>query len=97
MEPDHRALEKANVKIRSVRECGLLEPELLATAPNQIWSWSIKKLLGQAKWTYFYLRVILDVFSLYTEGRMVTYGQSSELARGLITDRCEERDMSRKN
>ena len=38
-------------------------PELLATAPNQLWSWDITKLLGPAKWTYFYLYVILDVFS----------------------------------
>jgi transposase InsO family protein len=39
------------------------KPELLATAPNQLWSWDITKLLGPAKWTYFYLYVILDVFS----------------------------------
>jgi transposase InsO family protein len=41
------------------------KPELLATAPNQLWSWDITKLLGPAKWTYFYLYVILDVFSRY--------------------------------
>ena len=39
------------------------KPELLATAPQQLWSWDITKLLGPAKWTYFYLYVILDVFS----------------------------------
>ncbi len=39
------------------------KPELLATAPNQLWSWDITKLRGPAKWTYFYLYVILDVFS----------------------------------
>jgi putative transposase len=37
------------------------KPELLATAPNQVWSWDITKLLGPAKWTYFYLYVILDI------------------------------------
>ena len=37
-------------------------PELLATAPNELWSWDITKLKGHAKWTYFYLYVILDVF-----------------------------------
>ena len=36
-------------------------PELLATAPNQVWTWDITKLLGPAKWTYFYLYVLLDV------------------------------------
>ena len=40
-------------------------PELLATAPNELWSWDITKLMGPAKWTYFYLYVILDVFSRY--------------------------------
>lgn len=41
------------------------KPELLATAPNQLWSWDITKLLGPSKWTYYYLYVILDVFSRY--------------------------------
>ena len=45
------------------------KPELLATAPNQVWSWDITKLLGPAKWTYFYLYVILDVYSRYV-GRL---------------------------
>src|ERR1035437_1952600 len=44
------------------------KPELLATGPNQLWSWDITKLKGSAKWTYFYLYVILDVFSRYVVG-----------------------------
>ncbi len=48
-------------------------PELLATAPNQVWSWDITKLLGPAKWTYFYLYVILDIFSRYVVGWMVAH------------------------
>jgi putative transposase len=47
------------------------KPELLARAPNQLWSYDISKLLGPAKWTYFYLYVILDVFSRYVTGWMV--------------------------
>ena len=43
-------------------------PELLATKPNQLWSWDITKLLGPMKWTYFYLYVFLDVFSRYIVG-----------------------------
>jgi putative transposase len=43
------------------------KPELMATAPNQLWSWDITKLLGPAKWTYFYLYVILDVFSRHAD------------------------------
>jgi len=47
------------------------KPELLATTPNQLWSWDITKLLGPVKWTYFYLYVILDVFSRYVTGWMM--------------------------
>jgi transposase InsO family protein len=64
------------------------KPELLATGPNQLWSWDITKLLGPAKWTYFYLYVILDVFSRYVVGWMVADGESSELAKRLIADSC---------
>jgi len=64
------------------------KPELLATGPNQLWSWDITKLLGPAKWTYFYLYVILDVFSRYVVGWMVADGESSELAKLLIADTC---------
>lgn len=60
------------------------KPELLATAPNQLWSWDITKLLGPAKWTYYYLYVILDVFSRYVVGWMVAPCESSNLAKDLI-------------
>src|SRR5256712_850951 len=66
------------------------KPELLATAPNQLWSWDITKLLGAAKWTYFYLYVILDVFSRYITGWMVTYRESAELAKRLIEESCKK-------
>ena len=59
-------------------------PELLATRPNELWSWDITKLLGPAKWTYFYLYVILDVFSRFVVGWMVAPRESAELARRLI-------------
>ena len=49
-------------------------PELLATRPNEVWSWDITKLLGPTKWTYFYLYVILDIFSRYVVGWMVAIG-----------------------
>jgi putative transposase len=69
------------------------KPELLATGPNQLWSWDITKLLGPAKWTYFYLYVILDVFSRYVVGWMVADGESSELARRLIADTCDKQEI----
>ena len=69
------------------------KPELLATAPNQLWSWDITKLLGPAKWTYFYLYVILDVFSRYVVGWMVAHRESAELARKLIEDTCRKQQI----
>ena len=63
-------------------------PELLATAPNQVWTWDITKLLGPAKWTYFYLYVILDIFSRYVVGWMVAHEESAALARKLIEQSC---------
>src|SRR5947207_3602018 len=62
------------------------KPELLATRPNQVWSWDITKLLGPAKWTYFYLYVILDVYSRYVVGWMVAHREHSELAERLIAE-----------
>jgi len=59
-------------------------PQLLAAAPNQLWSWDITKLLGPAKWTYFYLYMILDVFSRYAVGWAVAHRESAELAKRLI-------------
>jgi putative transposase len=71
------------------------KPELLATGPNQLWSWDITKLLGPAKWTYFYLYVILDVFSRYVVGWMVADGESAELAKRLIGDTCGKQAIER--
>jgi len=62
------------------------KPELLATAPNQVWSWDITKLLGPAKWTYFYLYVILDIFSRYVVGWMLADAESTRLAKRLIDE-----------
>ena len=67
--------------------------ELLATAPNELWSWDITKLLGPAKWTYFYLYVILDVFSRYVVGWMVAHRESAEMARKLIEDTCSKQQI----
>lgn len=44
------------------------KPELVAMALNQIWSWDITKLKGPAKYVYFSLYVILDLFSRYVVG-----------------------------
>ena len=70
-------------------------PQLLATRPNQLWSWDITKLLGPAKWTYFYLYVILDVFSRYVVGWMVAHRESATLAEKLIRETCVRQGIAR--
>lgn len=70
------------------------KPELLATDPNQVWSWDITKLLGPAKWTYFYLYVILDIFSRYVVGWMVATRESATLAEKLIRETCQKQSIA---
>ena len=62
------------------------KPELLASAPNQVWSWDITKLKGPAKWTCFHLYVILDIFSRCVVGWLIAQRESAELAEQLIAD-----------
>jgi len=70
------------------------KPELLATGPNQLWSWDITKLKGPVKWTYFYLYVILDVYSRYVVGWMVASRESATLANKLIGETCAKQHIS---
>jgi putative transposase len=70
-------------------------PELLACRPNELWSWDITKLLGPAKWTYFYLYVMLDVFSRYVVGWMVAHRESATLAERLIRETCIRQGIGR--
>ena len=72
------------------------KPELLATGPNQLWSWDITKLKGPVKWTYFYLYVILDVFSRYVVGWMVATRESAILAKKLISESCAKQGIERR-
>ena len=68
-------------------------PELLATKPNQVWSWDITKLKGPTKWTYFYLYTILDIFSRYIVGWLVADRESAELANILIGEACLKQEI----
>jgi putative transposase len=69
-------------------------PELLATRPNEVWSWDITKLLGPAKWTYFYLYVVLDIFSRYVVGWMIAPHESAALAERLIAETCAKQGIA---
>ena len=69
------------------------KPELLATRPNEVWSWDITKLKGPAKWTYYYLYVILDIFSRYVVGWMIAARESATLAQRLIAETCAKQQI----
>ena len=69
------------------------KPELLAIAPNQLWSWDITKLRGPVKWNYFQLYVIIDVFSRYVTGWMVAERESAELAKLFIEDSLQKHEI----
>ena len=87
--------EHGDVKERrkQVQRPNYSKPELLATAPNQVWSWDITKLKGPAKWTYFYLYVILDIFSRYVVGWMVAHREQDSLAKRLIEETCQKQGI----
>lgn len=69
------------------------KPELLAAAPNEVWSWDITRLLGPVKWTYYYLYVIVDIFSRYVTGWMVAHRESAALASRLIAETCRKQGV----
>jgi len=69
------------------------KPELLAVAPNQVWSWDITKLKRPAKWTCFHLYVILDIFSRFVVGWLIAPRECSELAQQLIADTVARHDV----
>ncbi len=93
----YRVLE-ANAEVRErrdqLRHPHYAAPELLATRPNELWSWDITKLLGPTKWTYYYLYVVLDVFSRYVVGWMLAERESAPLAEKLIAESCERQGIT---
>jgi hypothetical protein len=79
LDEDEQVRERRN----QLRHPNYVKPELLATQPNQLWSWDITKLLGPAKWTYYYLYDIMDVFSRYVVGRLIAEREFASLAEEL--------------
>ncbi len=80
----HEVRERRN----QLRHPAYRKPELLATAPRQLWSWDITKLKGTQPWRYYYLYVIMDVFSRYVVGWMVMEREAASLAEALIAETC---------
>lgn len=72
-----------------------VKPELVATAANQVWSWDITKLRGPAKWSWFYLYVIIDIYSRYVVGWMVASRESGQLAETLIRQTLAKQGIAR--
>jgi putative transposase len=71
------------------------KPELIATGPNQVYSWDITKLHGPAKWTYFYLYTVIDIFSRYVPGWMLARAERASLAEGLLEETIEKQGIGR--
>ncbi len=93
----YRILE-ANGQVRErrnqLRHPNYAKPELLATGPNQVWSWDITKLRGPEKWTYYYLYVIIDIFSRYVVGWMIAEKESAALAKRLIAETIGKEELT---
>jgi putative transposase len=79
---------------RLLRHPVYAKPELIAEGPNQVWSWDISKLMGPAKWTYFYLYVIVDIFSRRVVGWCVADTESASLFKPLFEDAAAKYDVA---
>jgi putative transposase len=72
-----------------------VKPELVATKPNQCWSWDITKLHGPAKWSYFHLYVIIDIYSRYVVGWLIAESEPAALAEKLLAETIAKHDIDR--
>lgn len=90
LEDEHNGVKELR---RHVQRPHYVKPELLATDPNQVYSWDITKLKGPAKWTYFYLYGILHILSRYVVGWMVAHCEQAALARQLIEESCTKQNI----
>ncbi len=89
--------EHAEVRERrnQLRHPAYHKPELLATGPNQVWSWDITKLRGPSKGVYYYLYVIIDIYSRYVVGWLIAEVESADLAEQLIAETCAKQGVQR--
>jgi putative transposase len=95
----YRLLRQVHGEVRERRRHAVhpprVKPELVAHGPNECWSWDITKLAGAAKWTYYYLYSIIDIYSRYTVGWMVASCESKELAERLLGDTIKKQRINR--
>jgi putative transposase len=90
-----RAEGEVHERRRQATHPPAVRPELLATRPNAVWSWDITKLLGPAKWTWFYLYVILDIYSRHVAGWMLARAERAQLAERLLADTIAKQHVAR--
>jgi putative transposase len=90
-----RAAGESRERRRQASHPATVKPELVAFTPNEVWSWDITKLRGPAKWTYYYLYVIIDIFSRYVVGWMVATRESAALAEVLIRQTATKHGVAR--
>src|SRR5450631_4374303 len=86
----NQAGERRNQRVHPI----YTKPELLAIAPNEVWSWDITKLRGPVKWSYYHLYVILDIYSRYVVGWMIAHRETAELAEQLIADTIAKQNIA---
>lgn len=88
-----------NLEVRErrnqLRHPAYAKPQLLATRPNQVWTWDITKLLGPAVGVYFFLYVLLDLFSRFVVGWLIAERETAALAEQLIAESCLRQQIGR--
>jgi len=89
-----RANGEVHERRRQATHPATIKPELLATAPNQVWSWDITKLLGPSKWTYYYLYVVLDIYSRYVVGWLLADRELATLAEQLLAETIQKEGIA---
>jgi putative transposase len=89
-----RAEGEVRERRRQATHPATVKPELLATAPNEIWSWDITKLLGPEKWTYFHLYVVIDIYSRYVPGWLLATRETAALAERLLADTIRKQHVA---
>src|SRR3989440_1023468 len=89
-----RAEGEVRERRRQATHPATVKPELLATGPNEIWSWDITKLLGPVKWTYFHLYVVIDIFSRYVPGWLLAPRETAELAERLLAESIRKQEIA---
>jgi putative transposase len=90
-----RAEGEVHERRRQATHPPAVKPELLATRPNQVWSWDITRLLGPAKWTWFYLYTIIDIYSRYVPGWLLARAERASLAERLLADTIAHQHVDR--